>query len=162
MTSISPYRGPSSKDRGKSDQGISSTERFKGVILSCLDTGQQPPIVIVPAPGDLPEDPLAVLPQTLRPLLPSPQQANHPTPFPKTPTVEGEFPECATVLNQHYYKLFFCSVASHPTLLKHEIERGKHFEDNCVMLPKGKKRKKAYLRTTSLSPSLLIQDSARS
>ena len=73
-------------------------ERFTGVILSCLNTGQQPPIVIVPAPGDLPKDPLPVLPQTLRPLLASLQQTNHPTPFPKTPTVEGDFPECATVL----------------------------------------------------------------
>ena len=131
---------PKKKQPAKHSSG-SVKERFKGVILSCLDTGQQPPIVIVPAPGDLPKDPLAVLPQTLRPLLPPLQQANHPTPFPKTPTAEGEFPECATALNQHYYKLFFCSVASHPTLLKHEIERGKHFEDNCVMLPKkGEKR----------------------
>ena len=62
------------------------------------------------------------------------------------------------------YKLCFCNVVSYPTLLKREIERGKHFEDNCEMLPKRgeKKRKKAYLRTTSLSPSLLIHEAARS
>ena len=128
------------KATSETQSGGSVKERFKGVILSCLNTGQQPPIVIVPAPGDLPKDPLPVLPQTLRPLLASLQQTNHPTPFPKTPTVEGEFPECATILNQHYYKLCFGSVASHPTLLKHEIERGKHFEDNCEMLPKKEKR----------------------
>ena len=106
---------PKKKQPAKHSSG-SVKERFKGVILSCLDTGQQPPIVIVPAPGDLPEDPLAVLPQTLRPLLPSPQQANHPTPFPKTPTAEGEFPECATVLNQHYVLQAFllqCCVSSY-------------------------------------------------
>ena len=127
-------------------------ERFKGVIQSCLNTGQQPPIVIVPAPGDLPKDPLAVLPQTLRPLLASLQQSNHPTPFSKTPTAEGEFPECATVLNQHYYKLCFGSVASHPTLLKHEIERGKHFEDNFEMLLKkgGKKEEEGLLANNIL------------
>ena len=131
-------------------------ERFKGVILSCLDTGQQPPIVIVPAPGDLPKDPLAVLPQTLRPLLPPLQQANHPTPFPKTPTAEGEFPECATILNQHYYKLCFGSVASHPTLLKHEIERGKHFEDNCVMLPKKGKKEEEGLLANDILVSFVV------
>ena len=73
----------------------------------------------LPAPGDLPQDPLAVLPQDLGALLASFQQTNHPTPFPKTATVEGEFPEWVTVF-QHYYKLSFgrCVVLAYTCLAR--------------------------------------------
>ena len=55
-----------------------------------------------------------------------------------------------------YYKLFFCSVASHPTLLKREIERGKHFEDNCVMLPKKGKKEEEGLLANNILVSFVV------